>query len=186
MKRVQVLFALLLASALTSCIYVDSRIKTEKIDKAATRTISGTYANKAMYFSHQDSKWWTGTGSFAEVFQFSVDLYDYLRITRLPDGALRINLYVGEKERLTRTIPPERLRLAADGALEVCDDKGFYTIGNSINYNFVDTTRIFINGNGDLVTVRKKWESGAGLLVIIPIGYTAYSETLALFPTVKK
>jgi hypothetical protein len=186
MNRLAGLFVLLLASAIPSCIYIDGRIKAEIIDQAATRSISGTYSNKAVYFSHQGSKWWPGTSSLAELLQFSLDQYDTLQIARLTDGALRINWYVGEKESLTRTIPPERLLAATDGALELYDDKGFYSISNSINYNFVDTTRIFINANGDLVTVRKKWESGAGLMVIVPIAYTAYSETMALFPRKKK
>jgi hypothetical protein len=171
--------ALTLTFSLCGCVAIDSRASQEPLDKNATQNISGHFQNYSSY--HSEKMGFVGSAKFSDLLEIygEQNKADSFVITYSENEGLTVQFKEDGRNIFTKKLSPaDGLKLNSEGKFEFhtpggCsgDESGLFGCSSK-------TVTLFLNPDGDLVTVDSG--GGAGMLGILPIGI--YGKLVAIFP----
>lgn len=165
---------------LAGCVAVDSRAWKEPVDKQATKNITGRYLNHASYRSEKMGLF--GAATFLELINYYPSpTPDIVVLSFSESNGLTIGLDDGSRKVDLKTYgSADGLKIDSDGKLRLFSESSCGLIHSGKFYPGCDskTVTLFVNPDGDLVTVQS-WGSG-GVNSFIP-GYE-HVELVAIFP----
>jgi hypothetical protein len=171
--------SLFLLIVLAGCVSVDSRVWDESVDREATVTVSTKFSNHASYRSTGE---FLAIDNLAELLNVPALDAETVLVSLQKEGGLTLTFFKGATATASKTYrTQDGLSVASDGKIELPKNSSFVGGGGAIGYQS-KTVTLFVNKQGDLVTIQSG--GGAGTVgIIIPIGI--YAKHLAIFPQQK-
>lgn len=170
---------LTLTLCMGGCVAIDSRAWKEPVAKGASQSISGLFRNSAAYSSEKMG--FAGASHFSELIGFnSTPPPDTFRLSYSQIDGLTVQFETGGAKTVDKIFrPADGLNFDADGKI-VLFSKNDCGVGRDLPGLgcMSKTVTLFLNPEGDLVTVQSG--GGVGIVVVVPI--SIYAKLVAIFP----
>lgn len=159
--------------SLTACVSIDSRSWSEIVDSEASKSISGKFKNSAKYISTGQ---FVAVGNIAELLGGWSKDSEYASIKMMADG-LVVRFSNSTESIKYKT---DKIVIEEDGKIQL-PSTGECGVSDGLIGCDKHKIKLFININGDLVSIQSG--GGSGLFGPFPIG--VYARQIAIFESVQ-